>query len=100
MTGSLPRSARSVVEELFQRQREADETVLDDLVATDMINHAAGPQGREGLRSILRTIEVDLGPIELEQLVTLSLPEATKGSASASMSLPSRGRCAGSAARG
>ncbi|WP_036225961.1 ester cyclase [Marmoricola sp. URHB0036] len=67
MTGSHARGAREVVEELFRRQREADESVLDDLVATDMVNHAAGPQGREGLRAILRTIEVDLGPTELEQ---------------------------------
>jgi predicted ester cyclase len=67
MTGSPGRSARDVVEELFRRQRAADDTVLDDLVADDMVNHAAGLQGREGLRSILRTIEVDLGPTELEQ---------------------------------
>ncbi len=32
MTGSLPRSARDVVMELFRRQRAADVTVLDDLV--------------------------------------------------------------------
>jgi lactoylglutathione lyase len=67
MTRPDPRSARLVVEELIQRQRAGDETVLDDLVAADMVNHAAGPQGRDGLRSILRTIEVDLGPTELEQ---------------------------------
>ena len=67
MTGSHPRSARDVVEELFRRQRAGDDTVLDDLVATDMVNHAAGPQGRDGLKAILRTIEVDLGPTELEQ---------------------------------
>ena len=67
MTGSNPRSARDVVEELYRRQRAADDTVLDDLVATDMVNHAAGPQGRDGLKSILRTIENDLGPTELEQ---------------------------------
>jgi lactoylglutathione lyase len=66
MTGSHPRSARDVVEELLRRQRAGD-AVLDDLVATDMVNHAAGPQGREGLTAILRTIEVDLGPTELEQ---------------------------------
>jgi predicted ester cyclase len=66
MTESHPRSARDVVEELFRRQRAGDDTVLNDLVATNMVNHAAGPQGREGLRSILRTIEVDLGPTELE----------------------------------
>jgi predicted ester cyclase len=33
----------------------------------DMVNHAAGPQGRAGLRAILRSIEVDLGPSVLEQ---------------------------------
>jgi predicted ester cyclase len=31
------------------------------------VNHAAGPQGREGLRQILQTIEHDLGPISFEQ---------------------------------
>jgi lactoylglutathione lyase len=67
MTGSRQRSARDVVEELFRRQRAADDTVLDDLVASDLVNHAAGPQGREGLKSILRTIEVDLGPTSHEQ---------------------------------
>ena len=67
MTESSPRSARDVVEELLRRQRAAGDTVLDDLVATDMVNHAAGPQGREGLKTILHTIEVDLGPIDLEQ---------------------------------
>ena len=67
MTAFNPRSARDVVEELFRRHQAGDATVLDDLVAVDMVNHAAGPQGREGLRGILRTIEADLGPIELEQ---------------------------------
>jgi len=61
MTGSHPRSARDVVQKLFRRQRTGDDTVLDDLVAHRLVNHAAGPQGREGLRTILRTIEVDLG---------------------------------------
>jgi len=67
MTGSDSRSAKDVVEELVRRQKAGDDSVLDDLVATDMVNHAAGPQGRDGLRMILRTIEVDLGPTELEQ---------------------------------
>ena len=67
MTGSRPRSAKDVVEELFRRQRAGDDRVLDDLVAPDLVNHAAGPQGRDGLRLILRTIEVDLGPTQLEQ---------------------------------
>jgi predicted ester cyclase len=67
MTGSHPRSAKDVVEELFRRQKAGDDTVLDDLVAPEMVNHAAGLQGRDGLRAILRTIEVDLGPTDLEQ---------------------------------
>jgi predicted ester cyclase len=61
------RSAEHVVAEMFRRQRAGDDSVLDDLVAVDMTNHAAGPQGREGLRLILRTIDADLGPVTLEQ---------------------------------
>jgi predicted ester cyclase len=61
------RSAKDVVAELLRRQQAGDDTVLDDLVSADLVNHAAGPQGREGLRAILRTIEEDLGPTTLEQ---------------------------------
>ena len=41
--------------------------MLDDLVADDMVNHAAGPQGREGLRQILDTVRHDLGDVDMEQ---------------------------------
>ena len=61
------RNARDVVEEFVRRQEAHDVAVLDDLVAADMVNHAAGPQGREGLRQILATVEHDLGPISFEQ---------------------------------
>ena len=61
------RSAKEVVEEMFRRQQAGDDTVLDDLVAVDMVNHAAGPQGREGLKRILRIIDEDLGPVAVEQ---------------------------------
>ena len=61
------RSAKDVVAEMFRRQREGDDTVLDDLVSADLVNHAAGLQGREGLRTILRTIDADLGPVTVEQ---------------------------------
>jgi lactoylglutathione lyase len=61
------RRAKDVVEELFQRQQAGDDTALDDLVAPDMANHAAGPQGREGLRRILQIIDDDLGPVAAEQ---------------------------------
>jgi lactoylglutathione lyase len=60
-------SAKAVVEELFRRRQAGDDTALDDLVATDMVNHAAGPQGRAGLERILRTIDDDLGPVTIEQ---------------------------------
>jgi lactoylglutathione lyase len=59
-------SAKDVVAEMFRRQEAGDAGFLD-LVADDMVNHAAGPQGREGLRDILRTLDHDLGPVTLEQ---------------------------------
>jgi predicted ester cyclase len=61
------RTAKDVVEEMFRRQQAGDDTVLDDLVAADMVNHAAGPQGRDGLKRILATIADDLGPVTVEQ---------------------------------
>jgi lactoylglutathione lyase len=60
-------SARAIVAEMLRRQQAGDDTYLDDLIATDMVNHAAGPQGRSGLASILRTIDHDLGPVTLHQ---------------------------------
>jgi predicted ester cyclase len=61
------RSAREVVEELLRRQQASESPVLDDLVAEDMVNHAAGLQGRSGLAQILSTIDHDLGPVTVEQ---------------------------------
>ena len=61
------RSAKDVVEEMFRRQQAGDDAALDDLVAADMVNHAAGPQGRDGLKRILSTIDDDLGPVTVEQ---------------------------------
>ena len=57
---------RAVVEELFRRQLTGDDAVLDELVAENMVNHAAGPQGREGLRQILAAMRHDLGDITSE----------------------------------
>lgn len=58
---------REVIEELLRRQQAGGELDLSDLVAEDMVNHAAGPQGRDGLLAILRTIDDDLGPLTYEQ---------------------------------
>ena len=60
-------TAKEVVEEMYRRQQAGDPTVLDDLVAEDLVNHAAGQQGREGLKRILRTIDDDLGPLSVQQ---------------------------------
>ena len=59
--------AKQVVAELLRRQQAGLDTPLDGLVADDMVNHAAGPQGRDGLELILRTIEHDLGPVTVEE---------------------------------
>ena len=61
------RGATEVVAELLRRQRARLDAPIDDLVAEDLVNHAAGPQGRDGLERILRTIEHDLGPVTVEQ---------------------------------
>jgi lactoylglutathione lyase len=58
---------KAVVEELYRRLDAGDDAALNELVAQDMVNHAAGPQGREGLRAILATIEDDLGPVNVER---------------------------------
>ena len=64
---SSDRTAKDVIEALVRGQQAGDETVLDELVHVDMVNHAAGPQGRDGLRRILRNIDEDLGPVTVEQ---------------------------------
>ena len=66
--------------------------VLDDLVAADMVNHAAGPQGREGLRTILRTIEADLGPTSSSS-TTSSARETSSSSTSRCTAPTGHPRC-------
>jgi lactoylglutathione lyase len=61
------RGPSAVVEELFRRQQVGGDVEVDDLVAVHLVNHAAGPQGRDGLARILRTIDDDLGPVTFEQ---------------------------------
>ena len=39
---------------------------VDELIAVDFVNHAAGPQGRAGWKAIVATIESDLGPVTIE----------------------------------
>jgi predicted ester cyclase len=57
----VPTEPKDVVEELFRRLAEGDRSAIDELMAEDMVNHAAGPQGREGWKQIVETITTDLG---------------------------------------
>ena len=59
------RSAKEIVQELFDRGAAGDESAIDELVDVDMVNHAAGPQGREGWKLILGIIDNDLGPVSV-----------------------------------
>lgn len=61
------RTPKAVIEEILVAHQAGDYAALDGLIAPDMVNHAAGPQGREGLKQILRTIDADFGPIDVEQ---------------------------------
>ena len=60
---------KETVQKLYsaaRRYREGDEAALDEVLAEDVINHAAGPQGREGWKQIITLINNDLGPLEIE----------------------------------
>jgi lactoylglutathione lyase len=54
---------KDIVEELFRRLADGDDTAVDEFVAEDMVNHAAGPQrqGRDGWKEIIANIDNDLG---------------------------------------
>ena len=53
--------AKEVVRELMRRLGEGDTSAIDEFMADDMVNHAAGPQGREGWKQIRAIIGRDLG---------------------------------------
>jgi len=58
----MSNESKVVVESLFRRRAAGDESAIDELIAENMVNHAAGPQGREGWRQVLATIATDFGP--------------------------------------
>ncbi len=59
---------KEIVEELFRRLAAGDDSAVDEFIAEDMVNHAAGPQrqGRDGWKQILANIDNDLGRCELQ----------------------------------
>jgi lactoylglutathione lyase len=58
----MPKDPKSVVEELFRRIEADDLSAIDDLMAEDMVNHAApGRPARDGWKQILSIVKTDLG---------------------------------------
>jgi lactoylglutathione lyase len=58
---------RAVVREFGTRFAAGDPGVWDDLVAEDFVNHAAGPQGRDGWRATFAHLRHDLGDYAVEE---------------------------------
>ena len=58
---------RRVVTEFSERFAAGDDGLWDDLVAADFVNHAAGPQGRDGWRSTFAALRHDLGEFTVEE---------------------------------
>jgi predicted ester cyclase len=63
---SSSEESRRVVRE-FSELFDAGDQGAFDLVAEDFVNHAAGPQGREGFRSIMAVLRHDLGDYTVEE---------------------------------
>ena len=63
---------RHVMREFGKRSEAGDETVWDDLVATDFVNHAAGPQGRDGLRETYEHLRRDLADVTIDEHLVLA----------------------------
>ena len=60
-------SPESVVCDYFDRVARHDPTAFD-LVAEDFVQHAAGPQGRDGLRRTAQNLEHDLAQTSIHVL--------------------------------
>jgi lactoylglutathione lyase len=58
--------SRRVVAEFEERLAAGDDSVFDDLVAVDFVNHAAGPQGRDGWRATFDHLHRDLADVRME----------------------------------
>jgi lactoylglutathione lyase len=52
--------ASDIAREVFDRISAGDDSVFDELVAEDYVNHAATPQGRDGWRETMRHVNADI----------------------------------------
>ena len=60
-------ASRRIVTEFGRRVAAGDLSAFDDLVAQDFVNHAAGPQGRNGWRATFDHLRHDLGDFTTEE---------------------------------
>jgi predicted ester cyclase len=72
MTDDRTERSRRVITQFGERYAAGDPTVWDDLVAADFVNHAAGPQGRDGWRVTFENLRHDLGDYSTEIHHTLA----------------------------
>ena len=56
---------RNVVETFLRLVEQGDDAAFE-LLAPDLINHAAGPQGRDGMRQTVAALRADLGEASQE----------------------------------
>jgi predicted ester cyclase len=66
MRDEVTENSRRVVTEFAARSAAGDPAAFDDLVSADFVNHAAGPQGREGWRTTFAVLRRDLGDFTTE----------------------------------
>lgn len=64
--GELVTPSERVARTFIDRLAAGDHGVIDELMHPDFVNHAAGPQGREGWKTTLAVVEHDLGPTSSE----------------------------------
>ena len=67
MSEDTTERSRRVITEFGSRVAARDPDVWDDLVAADFVNHAAAPQGRDGLRATYEHLRHDLGDFSVEE---------------------------------
>ncbi len=58
-------SARQIVETFMRLAEDRDDAAFD-LIAPDFVNHAAGPQGRDGMRATVAALDHDLADVTQE----------------------------------
>jgi predicted ester cyclase len=64
---SAAEDSRRIVAEFGERIAAGDLSAFDDLVAEDFVNHAASPQGRDGLRTTYGVLRHDFGDWTVEE---------------------------------